>query len=177
MRILIPAALLPGCVLGATGPYTGEVDGLDAAVGLVLDGGQGRLYVAGGPMTRDSHTRWIDIAVEGRGFVGQDDGWVVTSDFFAGSFSGTLTDPGGASWAFGAYPPEAEVDGLYEADEGECLAGAVVWGGGAELLGVLCLPNGLSAPLAPLGEIGLDQGGVRAGAGEGDPFLMSPAVP
>lgn len=53
----------------------------------------------------------------------------------------------------------------------------MVWGGGTDLQGVLCLPNGLSAPLQPVGELELDQGGVRVRAGEGEPFLMLPAVP
>jgi hypothetical protein len=146
-------------------------------VGLVLDGGEGRLYVCGGANTRDTHTRWFDIATEGRGFVGVAEGWTVTGDFLAGGFSGTLTDPGDTSWAFAADPPAADVDGVYSADEGECLAGAVVWGGGAELQGSFCLPGGLNAQVVPVGGITLEQGGIRVRAGDEVPFVVKPVEP
>ena len=176
MRTILSITLLQGCALGASGPYSGEVDGLDAVVGLTLDSGEGRLYVSGGDMTRDSHTRWFDIATEARGFVGEADGWTVTADFFAGGFSGTLTDPGGASWAFAAEPPLSDVDGVYAAEEGDCLAGAVVWDGGAELQGVVCV-GGLRARVEPVGGIVLEDGGLRVRAGDGEPFVMRPVVP
>ena len=177
MRIWIPFALLQGCALGASGPYTGQVDGLDAAVGLVLDSGQGRLYLGGGQHTHDSHTRWFDIATEQRGFVGLSDGWTVTADYLAGGFSGTVTDPSGSSWAFSAASPLSEVDGLYSAEVGGCLAGGVVWGGGADFQGVVCLPSGITAPLQPEGELDLHDGALWVRAGDGEPFEMWPVLP
>ncbi len=187
-RVVVGAALAAGC----TGPssFVGEIEGTDAVVGVVLEGGVGRMYACGGPASQADYHHWYELEADGEGWSGAVGAReVVLEPAAGGGFSGFLTvdgepagtlalSPGGADE--GPWIPESDVG-----DEG-CLAGAVVFDGGSGLQGVYyCLDElvpgkaTFTAQVVPVGAVDPSSGRIPVRvADEADlEFAIVPASP
>ncbi|MEZ4239718.1 MAG: hypothetical protein R3F59_26890 [Myxococcota bacterium] len=142
-----------GCA-GGERPFTGEVDGTDAVLGLVADGDRGVLYVCGGPQTMGLLNGWVSVALDGEALSGTGDGYTVSGSLA----EGVLATDAGDEWTFTLSEAEGP-DGAWSATEpvGSCPVGVVILERGKRVQGVACPAVAtIPAQVVPVGVVADD---------------------
>ena len=139
--------------------FSGPIDSSDAVMGVVTDGDRTTVYVAGGPTTLETMTRWFEGDSTELATGIEAEGWIVSATQNEAAIGqpliGTLVSPQSQSFAFSlATATPGSVEGLYAALDAGCLTGVVVRAGlpGQQplLQGVWCSSSGSVEEVAPV---------------------------
>jgi len=167
-RSLVPAALMlalaftSGCRHGADSSsfsFSGSISSTDAVMGAVTEGDRAGVFVAGGPTSLDTMTRWFegDAAELETGI--EKDGWIVDATrneaVLGKPLIGQLVSPANETYSFSlATATGGTIEGLYSTLDAGCITGVVVRatlpGQDPELQGVWCSSNGAIDAVAPV---------------------------
>jgi hypothetical protein len=166
----LSAAVLVGCAAQTDAPaatqvtvpetdtYIGALDDGNARIAIVRSGSKFNAYVCGKDNTITSHTRWFSGSLD-QTDAGEISGehWtlrVVASDT---SLHGELVSPSGEpeAWTADAIAHDASSEvGLYDAREGGCRSGVIVWkaiaGPDCKAQGAWCDGSGFRGQVTPL---------------------------
>jgi hypothetical protein len=146
------------------GPVTGPEGDGDALAGIALDDGALRAYVAGGPQTYATLSRWYEGRVESYGsFNVASAEWTMNgsvSDQFAWA---NFFDGSTQSFFVEASIVDDEISGVYSVEDAGCRTGVVVMddGGAPRLQGTWCDEEGRRAQVTPVEPIELVNGEIH----------------
>ena len=177
-RLLVPAALLlalatTGCRNGegsSSFSFSGSISSTDAVMGAVTEGDRAGVFVAGGPTSLDTMTRWFegDAAELEAGI--EKDGWIVDATrneaVLGKPLIGHLVSPANATYSFSlATATGGTIEGLYSTLDAGCVTGVVVRatlpGQAPELQGVWCSATGAIDAVAPVASpVALEDGAI-----------------
>lgn len=184
LAVLFGLALV-GCEAPPEGTWVTRLTGVDAWLGISVDGDQGAAFVCGGETALDTHTRWMLTSVTADKITFAEDDWTLEVNLSEGDAGGQLVEPSGAAVAFeAARVGEEDVAGLYFGFDSGCGDGLIVLPAPStqapEALGAWCDTTGLRERVTPVLPIELTADGIAAfvdlDAGRRD-FVMAPVDP